>query len=73
VKLIGIGGTGGTRLARKFAERLLGHYTKGAWWWTLAPLNRHKQVAPAIAQTVGCQMEVGRSREFSNPLGSAAQ
>jgi predicted ATPase len=60
VTLIGIGGTGKTRLARKLAERLLSLYTDGVWWVDLAPLDREEQVAPAIAQSIGCRMEVGR-------------
>jgi predicted ATPase len=58
--LIGIGGTGKTRLARKLAERVLGRYTGGVWWIDLAPLDRPEQLAPAIAHGVGCRLEAGR-------------
>ena len=60
VTLIGIGGTGKTRLARKVAERVLGRYTEGVWWVDLAPLDRQEQVASAIAQSIGCRLEAGR-------------
>lgn len=52
--LIGIGGSGKTRLARRLAELQLDHASDGVWWIDLARLDRAEQVVPAVAQVVGC-------------------
>jgi non-specific serine/threonine protein kinase len=51
--LIGIGGTGKTRLALKLAEELLPAFADGVWWVDLAPLSEAEQVAPAVALALG--------------------
>jgi predicted ATPase len=51
--LIGIGGTGKTRLALRLAERCLGEQADGVWWADLAPLESAEQLVPAIAQAIG--------------------
>ncbi len=51
--LIGIGGTGKTRLALKLAERCLGAYADGVWWVDLAPLESAEQIVPAMVQAIG--------------------
>jgi non-specific serine/threonine protein kinase len=52
--LIGIGGCGKTRLARRLAELQLDRFGDGVWWIDLAPLDRAEQLVPAVAQTLGC-------------------
>lgn len=52
--LIGIGGTGKTRLARRLAELELDRFEDGVWWVDLAPLDRSEQLVPAVAQAVDC-------------------
>ncbi len=54
--LIGIGGSGKTRLARRLAELELNRFADGVWWIDLAPLDRAEQLAPALAQVVGCRL-----------------
>jgi predicted ATPase/DNA-binding winged helix-turn-helix (wHTH) protein len=50
--LIGIGGTGKTRLAAKLAERCLDAHADGVWWVDLAPLESAEQLVQAIAQAL---------------------
>ena len=52
--LIGIGGTGKTRLALKVAEFALADYRHGVRWVHLAPLWNADTVGPALALTLGC-------------------
>jgi non-specific serine/threonine protein kinase len=54
--LIGIGGSGKTRLARRLAELELGRFGDGVWWIDLAPLDRAEQLVPVVAQTLGCPL-----------------
>lgn len=54
--LIGIGGCGKTRLARRLAEPELERFADGVWWIDLAPLDRAEQLVPAVAQAVGCPL-----------------
>jgi predicted ATPase/DNA-binding winged helix-turn-helix (wHTH) protein len=54
--LIGIGGTGKTRLALKLAERSLGAYADGVWWVDLVPLESAEQLVPAIARALGLKL-----------------
>jgi predicted ATPase/DNA-binding winged helix-turn-helix (wHTH) protein len=54
--LIGIGGTGKTRLAGKLAERCLDVHADGVWWVDLAPLESAQQLVPAIAQALALKL-----------------
>lgn len=54
--LIGIGGSGKTRLARRLAELQLDRFEDGVWWIDLAPLDRAEQLVPAVAQVLGCPL-----------------
>ncbi len=54
--LIGIGGTGKTRLALKLAERCQGAHADGVWWVDLAPLESAEQLVPAVAQALGLKL-----------------
>lgn len=54
--LIGIGGSGKTRLAHRLAELQLDRFDDGVWWIDLAPLDRAEQLAPAVAKTLGCPL-----------------
>lgn len=58
--LIGIGGTGKTRLALHLAARMLGEFAEGVWWVDLASLDRTEQVAAAVAQVLGVAPRDGR-------------
>jgi predicted ATPase len=53
--LIGIGGTGKTRLALKVAEFALADHRNGVRWVDLAPLTDADHVGPALALTLGCK------------------
>ena len=57
--LIGIGGTGKTRLALKLAEQSLGDALEAVWWVDLAPVESGEQLAPAVAQAIGCTVAAG--------------
>ncbi len=57
VTLIGIGGTGKTRLALKLAQNALGHWRHGVWWVNLASLTDADQVVQALARSVGCKTQ----------------
>jgi len=54
--LIGIGGTGKTRLALKLAEFSLADHRDGVCWVDLAPLSAANQLAPALARALGCRL-----------------
>jgi non-specific serine/threonine protein kinase len=58
--LVGIGGTGKTRLALRLAAQAALHHRDGAAWVDLAPLDDERALAPAVAQALGA------------PMGSAA-
>ena len=53
--LIGIGGTGKTRLALKVAEFALADHRHGVRWVDLAPLTNADQIGPTLALTLGCK------------------
>jgi len=57
LSLIGIGGSGKTRLARRLAEQQLNQFAGGVWWVDLAPLDRAEQLATAVAQALGCRLD----------------
>jgi predicted ATPase/DNA-binding SARP family transcriptional activator len=59
VTLIGLGGTGKTRLALELAWRQLEHHADGAWFVPLAGLSSGDLVVPGIASALGF--------EFSGP------
>jgi predicted ATPase/DNA-binding SARP family transcriptional activator len=53
VTLIGLGGTGKTRLALELAWRQLEHHADGAWFVPLAGLSSGDLVVPGIASALG--------------------
>ncbi|MCW5635784.1 MAG: winged helix-turn-helix domain-containing protein [Rubrivivax sp.] len=55
--LVGIGGSGKTRLALRLAQRAGGAFADGAAWVDLAPLADARQLAAAVAQAVGCRLD----------------
>jgi predicted ATPase/DNA-binding winged helix-turn-helix (wHTH) protein len=54
--LVGIGGSGKTRLALKLAERALTEAIDGVWWVDLAPLEGAELLLPTVAQAMGCPL-----------------
>ena len=52
--LVGIGGTGKTRLARRLAESMMPRFPDGVWWVDLASVDDTGRVGQAIAQAAGC-------------------
>lgn len=57
VTLIGIGGTGKTRLAVQLAELLAADYADGAWFIDLAPITDASLVTQTLAFTLGISLE----------------
>jgi non-specific serine/threonine protein kinase len=57
LSLIGIGGTGKTRLALVLGRQLLEQLADGVWWVDLAPLDRSDQVPAAVARTLGVTLQ----------------
>ena len=53
VTLIGVGGTGKTRLMLEAAGRLVDRFADGAWLAELAPLGDPSQVASEVARALG--------------------
>lgn len=51
--LVGIGGTGKTRLALQLATRVLPWWADGVFWLDLAPLDNAASVAEALASALG--------------------
>jgi non-specific serine/threonine protein kinase len=51
--LVGLGGTGKTRLAAALAAKLAGQFADGAWWIDLAPLGEPSQLAQSVAAALG--------------------
>jgi non-specific serine/threonine protein kinase len=64
--LIGIGGTGKTRLALKVAEFALADYRHGVRWVDFAPLGEAEHVGTAVALGLGCKPSASTS-----PLAAA--
>lgn len=54
VTLVGIGGTGKTRLARRCAQEQLPLHPGGVWWVDLAAVVDAQRVGHAVAQATGC-------------------
>ncbi len=63
VSLIGIGGTGKTRLALQVAAEVLPQFEGGVWLVSLAALNEAPRVAAAIAAALGVSDAAGRNLE----------
>ncbi len=59
VTLVGVGGTGKTRLALELGRRLLDQYPDGVWLVELAPLADPTLVVQAVAQAVGVREQPG--------------
>ncbi|MEO8751196.1 MAG: winged helix-turn-helix domain-containing protein [Casimicrobiaceae bacterium] len=57
--LTGIGGSGKTRLALELARREADRFADGAWFVDLAPLQDGRQVASAVAGSLGVREEAG--------------
>jgi len=53
LSLVGPGGAGKTRLARRIAAGLLGEYPAGVWWVELAALGDRAQAEEALARAMG--------------------
>ncbi|MDP9244394.1 MAG: AAA family ATPase [Chloroflexota bacterium] len=60
VTLIGVGGTGKTRLMRQLAAELLGHRADGVWQVELAPVAGPELVVREVARALGVADEPGR-------------
>ncbi len=59
--LVGVGGTGKTRLMLHVAGELSGHYHDGAWLIELAPLRETDLVASEVARALGVQVSPAQS------------
>jgi predicted ATPase/class 3 adenylate cyclase len=64
--LVGVGGSGKTRLALQVAGEALGEYPDGAWLVELAPLTDAELVPQTVATALGVKEQPGRS--FRNAL-----
>lgn len=60
VTLVGIGGTGKSRLAMHVAADLIEEYADGVWLVELAPITDPKMVALTLADTMQVKDETGR-------------
>jgi predicted ATPase/class 3 adenylate cyclase len=60
VTLVGVGGTGKTRLELQAAADALERYGDGAWLVELAPLSDPELVVSEIGRALGVQLEPGR-------------
>jgi predicted ATPase/class 3 adenylate cyclase len=60
VTLIGVGGTGKTRLMLEAAARLADGFADGAWLAELAPLGDPSQIAPEVARALGVSEVAGQ-------------
>ena len=60
VTLIGVGGTGKTRLMRQMAAELLGRHADGVWLVELAPVTGPELVVREVARALGVADEPGR-------------
>jgi predicted ATPase/class 3 adenylate cyclase len=60
VTLVGVGGTGKTRLELQAAADALERYGDGAWLVELAPLSDPELVVGEIGRALGVQLEAGR-------------
>jgi predicted ATPase/class 3 adenylate cyclase len=60
VTLVGVGGTGKTRLMIQVAMELIDRYRDGAWLVELAPISDPALVVGEVARTLGIQEQPGR-------------
>ncbi len=63
VSLLGIGGTGKTRLALQVATEVLSQFADGVWLVSLAAVDEAPRVAAAIAAALGVGDAAGRTLE----------
>lgn len=61
VTLIGVGGSGKTRLALQTAEDLIDRFADGVWFVDLAPLTDTAMVPQAIASSLGIREQPGHA------------
>jgi predicted ATPase/class 3 adenylate cyclase len=61
VTLVGVGGTGKTRLLLQAASDSLARYRDGAWLVELAPISDPDLVVAEIGRALGVQLQPGRS------------
>lgn len=59
--LLGMGGSGKTRLAIELAERQLEAFQDGAWFVDVAPLTEPERVVEALGTALGVHDEAGRT------------
>ena len=57
--LLGMGGSGKTRLALRLAETVLDDHPDGVWFADLGPLEEAERVVEAVAEAVGAREEPG--------------
>ncbi|MEO7119296.1 MAG: adenylate/guanylate cyclase domain-containing protein [Candidatus Limnocylindrales bacterium] len=65
VTLVGVGGTGKTRLMLQAAAEAVERFPDGVWLVELAPITDPELIAQEIARSLGLQEEPGQSREGS--------
>lgn len=63
VSLLGIGGTGKTRLAKAVGRAVLNDYPDGVWFVDLVPVMNAAGIDTAVASVLGIKMGHGSSRE----------
>jgi len=61
IVLIGVGGSGKTRLALEAAHELAGSFIDGTWWIELENLSDPSLIAPHIGSALGIRQEGNRS------------
>lgn len=69
VTIVGVGGSGKTRLAVEVARSVLGRYPDGVWLVELAPVRDDAAVAAAAAAPLGVMPEHGGSGGMLERLG----
>ena len=62
VTLVGVGGTGKTRLMLHVADELTNRHADGAWLIELAPLREPELVASEVVRALGIQVGPGSRR-----------
>jgi predicted ATPase/DNA-binding winged helix-turn-helix (wHTH) protein len=62
VTLLGLGGTGKTRLALAVARRLVDRYPDGVWFVDLVPAGDERSVETAVAYDLGLALSTGDAR-----------